>query len=211
LPIGPNKLFLGNSSGALARALERWQVSWISNLSTGAPLTVSAASMLYANGRPDIVGPFPKNVLGKVRWGGDYGNFGGMLPANTFIQVVDPQCAQVTTLQNLQAQCNLDAMALRNPDGTAGQIVLQTAQPGKQGTLGQGTLEGPGNWTFDANISKTFRIAEGKSATIRIDTRNVLNHPTPGAPAVAVTGATFGNINTKSGNRTFQGQLRFSF
>lgn len=211
LPMGPNKLFLGNSSGPLARALERWQISWISNLSTGAPLTVGAASMLYNNGRPDIVGPFPKDVLSGVRWGGAYGNFGGMLPANTFIQVIDPQCAAVTTLQNLQAQCNLDAMALRNPDGTPGQIVLQTAQPGKQGTLGQGTLEGPGNWTFDASASKTFRISESKSATVRIDTRNVLNHPTPGAPAVAITGATFGNINTKSGNRTFQGQLRFSF
>src|SRR6185436_8386861 len=29
LPIGPNKLLMGNSSGLLARALERWQASFI--------------------------------------------------------------------------------------------------------------------------------------------------------------------------------------
>jgi hypothetical protein len=35
LPIGPNKLFFGNSSGWVARLIERWQTSFILNMSNG--------------------------------------------------------------------------------------------------------------------------------------------------------------------------------
>src|SRR5207249_2219883 len=49
LPIGPNKLLAGKSTGVLARVIEGWQTSWIINLSSGAPLTINAQSMLYAN------------------------------------------------------------------------------------------------------------------------------------------------------------------
>src|SRR5262249_52885619 len=37
LPIGPNKFLLGNTSGWVARALERWQTSFIFNGATGSP------------------------------------------------------------------------------------------------------------------------------------------------------------------------------
>ena len=40
LPFGPNKWVLGNSSGVLARAIERWQLSAILNLTSGAPLSI---------------------------------------------------------------------------------------------------------------------------------------------------------------------------
>src|SRR5206468_5601005 len=58
LPIGPNKLLFSGSSGALARVLEGWQTGWIVNINSGAPTSIAAQSMLYANGTPDIVGPF---------------------------------------------------------------------------------------------------------------------------------------------------------
>jgi len=35
LPIGPNKLLLGNSSGWIARAVERWQMNVIYNTTAG--------------------------------------------------------------------------------------------------------------------------------------------------------------------------------
>src|SRR4030095_14296086 len=40
LPMGPGKLLFKNSSGVLARALERWQAGVILNLSAGRPATV---------------------------------------------------------------------------------------------------------------------------------------------------------------------------
>ncbi len=58
LPIGPNRLLLANSSGALARIVEGWTMSWIFNTTSGAPADIDAATMLYANGVPDVVGPF---------------------------------------------------------------------------------------------------------------------------------------------------------
>ena len=47
LPFGPNKPFLGNSSGWVARLVEDWQVSAIYNLTTGIPMTVVGRSGLY--------------------------------------------------------------------------------------------------------------------------------------------------------------------
>jgi hypothetical protein len=74
-------------------------------------------------------------------------------------------------------------------------------------------MQNPGTWRFDANIGKSFRIDETKSITVRIDTTNVLNHPTPGDPNlnINVTTTPFGAITTKSGSRAFQGQLRLNF
>src|SRR5262249_12137908 len=66
LPIGPNKLFLGKTSGWLARVLERWQMGFIYNIFSGSPRTFfTGNNMLYANGRPNIVGPWT-NPKGSV-------------------------------------------------------------------------------------------------------------------------------------------------
>jgi hypothetical protein len=212
LPIGPNKLLLANTSGWLARALERWQLGWIMNLTSGAPVSITAANTLYANGVPDVVGPFPAN-LSKARWNvvdpATKQISGTYFPANTFVSVPDPACSQIAA--TLQSLCTNDALALVNPDGTPGQIVLQNAAPGTRGSLGQFTMENPGTWTFNANIGKTFQISESKSLQIRIDTNNVLNHPSPGNPTLSINNSTFGAIATKSGNRTFQGQARLTF
>jgi hypothetical protein len=236
LPIGPNKLFLGNSSGFLARALERWQLGLIYNLSTGSPSTISATNMLYGNGVPDIVYPVDFNKIKGVRWGAPSGNFleGRYFDNNdTFVKVDDPLCAGVTSAQNLnnvvngvQTRCTLDALAMAVPAGTAGAInrvfadgqtrpsviVLQHPQPGKRGTLGSNTVFGLGSYRFDANLGKTFQISESKSVQVRFDAQNVLNHPQPANPTLSITNADyFGRINQKTGGRALQGQLRFTF
>jgi hypothetical protein len=69
------------------------------------------------------------------------------------------------------------------------------------------------------SASKSFRVAESRSFQIRIDATNVLNHPlpgttngiitTPGTPSFSAN--TFGVTNTKTGERSFQGQLRVNF
>jgi hypothetical protein len=116
-------------------------------------------------------------------------------------------------------QCGLDALGRIVPAGTPGAQTLEDGRsyvlalvnptPGNLGTLGQRTLDYQGQFQLDANISKTFRLAESKSLQLRIDTRNVLNHPSPGIPSFSIT--SLGDIGTKSDSRTFQGQLRLSF
>jgi hypothetical protein len=239
LPIGPNKLLLGNSSGVIARALERWQLGLIYNLSSGAPTSITATSMLYGNGVPDVVVPVDFNKIRGVRWGIQQGiNLEGRYydTNNTFVKIDDPQCFNVTNAQNLSGlvpltgtpnlRCSLGALAMAVPAGTAGAIdrefedgqirpsviVLQTPLPGKKGTLGNNTIIGLGSYRFDANLSKSFQITESKSVQIRFDAQNVLNHPQPGGPNLSINaGDDFGRISTKAGGRALQGQLRFSF
>jgi hypothetical protein len=238
LPIGPNKLLLGNSGGVLARALERWQLGLIYNLSSGAPTSITAQSMLYGNGLPDVVFPVDFNKVAGVRWNTQNGAFieGRYFDNNDlFVGVDDPLCSAALTNRNL---CSLNALAMVVPVGTPDsapantfcavpgtcgtdtrnvRIVLQHPQPGTKGNLGNGTVNGLGNWRFDANLGKTFQITESKSLQVRVDAQNVLNHPQPGNPNLNINATTggvptpFGQITGKTGGRSLQGQLRLSF
>jgi hypothetical protein len=203
LPIGPGKLLLRNSSGWAARLAEGWATSFIVNLSTGQPMSVAAANMLYGGGVPDVAGPFSSKGFGKVEWNGDFGNFFG----NQFTNVADPQCGAVA--DSLKSLCTLKAVA----DASSGQIVLQNPQPGRRGTLGRQTMELPGTWSFDAAMSKTVKIAESKSLVVRMDATNVFNHPMPGTPVLNINNtSTFGLIQDKGNQfRQFKANLRFLF
>jgi hypothetical protein len=150
---------------------------------------------------------------GRVEFeGGPTGSY--FNPAD-FSAVRDPQCAGVTTLQNLQAACTLSAIA----DAGSGQILLQNPLPGTRGTLGQRVVEGPGRWRFDASLGKSFKISESKSLQLRVDARNVLNHPEPNTAAnsliMDINSLNFGRIvgaNAKTASaRELQAQLRLSF
>jgi hypothetical protein len=218
LPIGPNKLLLPNTSGWVARAVERWQTSFIFNGSTGSPADALASlNHLYGNSNYDVVNPQWKIPKGELRWDGPNNNTGTFY-GNTFINTVDPQCSTASVVAttdtmgtNLSASCTLNALALRNSDGTAGPIMLAYPVPGAKGNLGPRTLSYFGQWSLDASASKTIRVNESKSFQIRIDTLNVMNHPVPGTPNYTVGGTNFGAVTTKTGSRTFQGQLRVSF
>jgi hypothetical protein len=211
LPIGPGQLLLRNSSGAVARIVEGWQMSGIFNVNTGQPLSIVAQNMLYANGTPDIVGPFdPKS--GRVEFTG--GPSGSYFSRDAYKQVLDPQCASVGPVQNLRNLCTLSAVA----DTKSGQILLQNPLPGTRGTLGQRAVEGPGRWRFDASLAKTVKLSESKSVQIRMDATNVLNHPDPATPNLDINNTNFGLITASGANaaktnahREFQGMIRLNF
>jgi hypothetical protein len=218
LPIGPNKLLLGNSSGVLARALERWQMGFIYSVSSGAPRNFSAGNnMLYANGRPNIVGPW-KTPEGNVKWDGVNGNY----YSEDYQTYEDPQCTNMTTADNLKTSCTLKGLALVVPQGTPGAVLinatnntygiklLENPLPGHQGNLGANTLHTFPKWRLDGNLSKTFRVRESVQAQVRVDATNIFNHPTP-ADATLGFSDNFGQITTKTGSRTFQAKLRVTF
>ena len=229
LPMGPNKLFFGNSSGVLARVLERWQTGLILNLGSGRPTSVSALTGLtYAAGGltapntvAEVVGPWDMRT-GDVKWDGptNRGTYFG--DPHPLLSVEDPQCAISQSWAPSTVNCNLRAVAREVEPGTAGattlpngttiQYLLVNPVPGKQGAVGQTTIEGPGTIRFDANLSKTFQITESKSVQIRFDATNVLNHPNPPDPTFSINSDNFGYlVGDKTGNRSFQGQLRLNF
>ena len=58
LPIGPNKLLFGNTTGWVARLLERWQTSFIFNGASGTPTSFNPGiSHFYAASGYDVVSP----------------------------------------------------------------------------------------------------------------------------------------------------------
>src|SRR4029078_12748184 len=46
LPFGPNKMLLGSTTGSLARVIEGWQLGWIFNVNSGAPLSIAGINTL---------------------------------------------------------------------------------------------------------------------------------------------------------------------
>ncbi|HET9941902.1 MAG TPA: TonB-dependent receptor, partial [Terriglobia bacterium] len=208
LPVGPNKLFFPNTSGWVARLIERWETSFILNLATGAPTSITAGNSLYANGIADVTVPRSLRT-GDVEWGSPGANnqlVGNYFGNGTYTKVADPQCAQVAA--QLTSFCSLLAVA-----DSSGQIVYQNAKPGTRGTVGRHTIENPGTWELDANIRKSFQLTETKTFQIRLDATNIMNHPSPNNPTLGINSTTaFGLIAEKNNNRReFQAQLRLVF
>jgi hypothetical protein len=204
LPFGPNRLLLGNSSGVIARLVERWQLSWIVNMTSGAPLNVTTMNTYIGRQRPQIAAGFAKDQ-GEARMTAGLPNY---FDAGTYRTITDPQCANVTALQGLQTACTLGALT-----DSQGNILLQSAAPGTLGNLGDNWITGPGSFRFDMSASKTVRINETKTVEFRIDARNVLNHPILGNPSLDINSANFGQIAADgvSGTRNFQALLRLNF
>jgi hypothetical protein len=210
LPIGPNKLLFGNTSGLVARLIEGWQTSLILNMATGSPRSILAgAGFNYggtstttgANITPDVVGPWDVRK-GKVVWNGATNS--GTYFGDSYVQVTDPQCNISNVTDGMgwnlgnpavsSLNCGLQAVAQVVAPSTPGAVtvtedgVTQTIQyllvnpmPGTFGTLGQKTVESAGAFRFDANIQKRFQLSESKSLQVRVDGQNILNHPTAGS------------------------------
>ncbi|HET9216132.1 MAG TPA: TonB-dependent receptor [Terriglobia bacterium] len=234
LPVGPNRLFFGNTSGWVARVIEGWQTGFILNLATGSPASATGAgTMRYANARYNVT-EFWKIPKGNVEWNGPGNNTGTFYGFDRYIGVRDPQCgdgakvAQVDSRgYNFAGNCTLNALAARAPAGTQGSYeltpgdpastvvnMLVNPAPGEFGTLGARSLAYWGQFNFDANLQKTFRITESKQLSIRVDATNILNHPQPAIPNFGATN--FGTItgvagDAKTGSRVFQGQARLTF
>jgi len=85
----------------------------------------------------------------------------------------------------------------------SGKTVFQNAEPGRVGnmTYYASNVRGPGRLTFNAAMTKSIRITEGKTFTLRIDAVNVLNKPQWGNPNVYINGSTFGRITTVVGDQ----------
>ena len=227
LPFGANGFLLRDASGAIKKAVEGWQLSWILSLSSGLPGSVTGASTMWGNTDPVLVRPdLWDNKAGKVTW--EDGAYNGYFFGDKYIRVTDPQCNNTNIVgPSLQALCanGMKALALRsNPDT----IVIRNAMPGEVGNMKPNSLTGPGRWNFDMAMSKSVEFMEGKRIEVRVDAQNIFNHPTPSNsafawnarftqisnPDFALQGSqleNFGVLSTKGGHRTFQAKIRLSF
>ena len=57
LPFGANGLFFRSAQGAFKKAIEGWQLSWITVMASGAPASVTGQSTLWSRSWPQLVRP----------------------------------------------------------------------------------------------------------------------------------------------------------
>ena len=72
-------------------------------------------------------------------------------------------------------------------------------------------LYGPGAAYFNASLQKKFQLFESHALTFRFDAFNFPNHPNLAQPDAIYTDAAFGKVTSKTGNRSMQASLRYSF
>ncbi len=83
--------------------------------------------------------------------------------------------------------------------------------PFTPGNLGYGTMLGPGTFSWDFSVYKTFSFTERHRLQFRTEFFNVLNHPNLGNPGLTVGTANFGKITSAGDPRVLQFGLKYHF
>jgi hypothetical protein len=199
LPFGANRSFLANAPGWLERIVGGWRLSSITSWQSGAPLSFNVSNAVLANGvhtlyanatnTVDQIAALPK---GEVVKGNNFVSYFNDLktqraPAPAF----GSDTATVTGVFTNQVLV----------DGS-GNILMQNPSPGAIGTMtnNSSVIRGPGMLSFNGALTKTVRISENKTFTLRADVVNVLNRPQWGNPNTNINGTTFGRITTVVGD-----------
>jgi hypothetical protein len=82
------------------------------------------------------------------------------------------------------------------------------------GDTGRNQFYGPGGYTLDFAVFRSFPMGGQRRLEARINAGNVLNHMVPGGPSTSITSGTFGQITGINGNypeRAISLGLRFTF
>ena len=82
---------------------------------------------------------------------------------------------------------------------------------GHWGNAGRNSIIGPGQFTLNASMARTFRFTDRVNADFRLDATNVLNHVTYPKWNVVATSSQFGLPNSANAMRTVQATMRVRF
>ncbi len=191
LPFGANHWLLANAPGWAQRVVGGWQLASITSWQSGAPLSFNATGVttLYnsATNTVDQLAALPKGAVTK---GNNYVSFFDTLSTKKITPTFNSDNA---TLQGVYTNQVL-------VDGS-GNILMQDPNPGFIGTMtgNSGVIRGPGMLSFNAAVTKSVRLTENKTFTLRADVVNVLNKPQWGNPNTSINGTTFGRITSVVG------------
>jgi hypothetical protein len=195
MPLGPGRKYLNSKAGfegIMGMILGGWQLSGILNTASGTPLSITGIGGGFTNGgtsTASLVGDLPSDLAKLTRV------TNGVVYFPTLTQVTDPQVANLTTQQNLQSSSTMKAIA------SDGKVFLQNAASGTVGTLAIRTnLRGPGTFTLDMNMGKTFRIKERYSVEFRVDAISVTNTTKFDNPTNSINSTSFGRITAFASN-----------
>ncbi|MGH9434946.1 MAG: hypothetical protein ACRD06_02990, partial [Terriglobia bacterium] len=161
LPVGTGQRFLRGSDSVVNAILGGWQASNIVKFQSGPFL-----SPYFSGGDPSGTG---------------IGTFGG-----NRAQYPDHVGPAYPTSQNAGTWFLSSGYACPGGNCKSG---LSAADPpiGRFGDGGIGSLEGPGTVDWDLGLSKSFRLTERASLSIRVSFVDVLNHVNLGTPDMKIT------------------------
>jgi Carboxypeptidase regulatory-like domain/TonB dependent receptor len=99
-----------------------------------------------------------------------------------------------------------------NPDGTRTTAAACPSCGRGFGNMGIGAVTGPGQFNFDASLSKTIHIGEKQTVQFRAEFFNIFNHAQFSNPGLGANQATFGQITSTSVSpRVIQFALKYTF
>jgi hypothetical protein len=220
LPFGKDRTFLANAPGWADRIVNGWQVSSIATWTSGAPLLWSGTGGLYNSilNTPDQLGKIPK---GQIFKGPGYVSYWNSLKgcgpvASTVVPVGSAAgpCSSPSPVPSFGGDTSLPGRYTNQVlEDSSNNILVQNAAPGELGHMPfyLPNTFGPGTLSFNMAATKTVRISEGKTFTLRADAVNVLNKPQWGNPSTSYSGTSFGRITTALGQRfvTLNGRIDF--
>jgi outer membrane receptor protein involved in Fe transport len=186
----------GPKNGALGEMLGGWRMSGIAEWQTGQPYTITNGTDRNGDGQSGPDRP-------------DIGNPNAPLSTRA---IINAGCSTGFSNPDLNNIC-VSPNTVHWVEGTG----LPNAR-----TVGRNTLNAPGFNNLDFSISKTFRLAEGKSLEYRVDMFNALNIVNlVDVPARVVNSGTIvapgqvsqfqNNLLSQSIGRSMQMRLRLSF
>jgi hypothetical protein len=174
----------GQHQGLAGKFLEGWNLSGVTTIQDGTPLTItdSRAGTIFG-----ITGANNTSQTAQLA------------PGATYASVASSGGIE----SRLSDYFNVNALA---PPPVIGNGT-------GYGNSGVGILLGPGQFNFDASLIKNTRIKESQNIQFRAEFFNLFNHPQFANPALALsTPATFGHITSSSVNpRIIQFALKYIF
>jgi hypothetical protein len=81
----------------------------------------------------------------------------------------------------------------------------------RPGTAKMSLLQGPGRWTTDISLGKSFQLTESINLQIRADAFNAFNRVNYGNPVTAINSPDFGRLTSAAGWRSGQMNARLTF
>jgi hypothetical protein len=211
LPFGKDRMFFSGAPGWADRVINGWQLSSIATWTSGAPIAWTGNGGLYntAGNTPNLVSTMPK---GQIFKGPGYVSYWNNL--KTCGALASPTCTVTSPLPNFGGDANLPGKFTNQVlEDANNNIIMQNAQPGQLGSMPTflPNIKGPGYLNFNMAATKSVKISEGKTFTLRADAVNVLNKPQWGAPTASFNGTSFGRITSALGNRTVTLDARIDF
>ena len=82
---------------------------------------------------------------------------------------------------------------------------------GTYGNMGRNSIQGPGRFSLDVSLSRTFTFMENQSLQFRAEAFNLPNHVNPDNPNATITSSDFGRVTSARDPRIMQFALKYVF